>query len=65
MNHKTLKLITTILDYPDDGSAMLNRFKKLAKEALPNSLKEDGPDFSEQYAEQDKLRKLWDLQRRI
>jgi len=62
MNSKTAKLINTILAYPDDGSAMLDRFKRLANEALHA---DNGPDFSEQYAEEDKMRKLWDLQRKL
>ena len=68
MKHKTLKLITTILDYPDDHSAMMDRFKRLAREAMdelsqdssPDSL--GGPDFSQQINE---TKKLWDLQRKL
>ena len=60
--NKTAKLIQTRLDYPDDHSSMLNRFKKLAQAALEEQSSPAGPDFSKQI---DDTKKLWDLQRRL
>ena len=59
----TAKLISTILDYPDDGSSMLNRFKKLAAEAATETVETPtAPNFDREI---DEARKLWDLQKRL
>ena len=54
MNHTQFKLIRTILDYPDDGSAMLNRFKRLARACISSveetNLSDDPCDWDVHYS---------------
>ena len=58
MDPKIYDLVTYIMNTSGDSE-----LRRLASEVIKKH--PTGPDFSEQYFEENQMRKLWDLQRKI